>query len=264
MHNASETVHFARPPELGVRPKALRRSLLDVWGRRSDPRLHVQLALVALFSVALWGLGLVVEDYVTGDPLVRWDVEFSRWLHEHSSATLVSAFDVITLAGNIAVLAVLMAGVLAYLLRRGRVNEAAILVFGAVGVEILNPLLKLLFQRPRPELAYVHLETYSFPSGHAAGSAAIYALVLYLLARHARTRWQVTAAAGYVVVVTVVGFSRLYLEVHYLSDVLAGTALGAAWASACLFAYESRHDLVARLLPERARSLAGRLSTSSS
>jgi membrane-associated phospholipid phosphatase len=260
----TETVYFSRSHQSALRLKSLKRSLPDVWARRRDPRLYAQLALVALFGLAVWGFGLVVEDYLTGDPLVRWDVEFSRWLHEHSSATLVSAFNVVTLAGNLAVLALLTAGVTLYLLRRARLNEAAVLCVAALGIEILNPLLKLLFQRPRPELAYVHLETYSFPSGHAAGSAAIYGLVLYLLARYARMRWQVVAAVGYVVVVAIVGFSRLYLEVHYLSDVLAGTALGAAWASACLFGYESRHDVVARFLPTRVRSVAERLSPSSS
>ncbi|HET7857390.1 MAG TPA: phosphatase PAP2 family protein [Gaiellaceae bacterium] len=242
----------------------MRRSLADVWARRGDPRLLVQLALVALCAAAVSAFGWVVEDYLTDDPLVQWDVEFSRWLHDHSSPTLVSAFDVVTLAGNVALLALLTAGVALYLLRRGRPSEAAFLCLGALGIELLNPILKLVFHRPRPELAYVHLETYSFPSGHAAGAAAVYALALYLLAKHARTRWQIVAAAGFVVLVALIGFSRLYLEVHYLSDVLAGTALGAAWASACLFLYESRPDLALRVLPGRLRRLAMKLSASGS
>ena len=264
MRRTAETVRFVRPSNAATRLAPIRRSLLGVWTRRRDPRLYVQLALVALFGVAVWAFGLVVEDYLTGDPLVRWDVEFSRWLHEHSSSSLVTAFNVVTLAGNIAVLGLLTAAAVLFLLRRGRINEAAFLCFGALGIEILNPILKLLFQRPRPELAYVHLETYSFPSGHAAGSAAVYALLLYLLVRHARTRRRILAGVGYVVLVTTIGFSRLYLEVHYLSDVLAGTSFGAAWASACLFVYESRHDVVMRLLPERVRALAARRAASSS
>jgi membrane-associated phospholipid phosphatase len=258
MAEAAETVRFVRPLP-SDRRAPLKRAGLGIWARRRDPRLHRQLVLVALFGVAVWGFGLVLEDYLTGDPLVRWDVEFSRWLHEHSSPTLVSTFDVLTLAGNVAVLALLTVAAALYLLRRGRLNEAAFVCFGALGIELLNPILKLAFQRPRPELAYVHLETYSFPSGHAAGSAAVYALLLYLLARYARVRWLVLAAPAYVLLVATIGFSRLYLEVHYLSDVLAGTALGAAWATACLFVYESRPDLAAGLLPARFRKLAGRL-----
>src|SRR5215213_1991692 len=218
----SATVRFVRPLPSAVRVASLWRSLPDFWAQRRDPRRQLQLALVGLFGLAVWAFGHVVEDYLTGDPLVRWDVEFSRWLHEHSSLMLVSLFDVFTWAGSVPVLSLLTIAIALYLLRRGRLNEAALLCAGALGIEIVNPILKLIFHRPRPELAYVHLDTYSFPSGHAAGSAAIYALVLFLLARHARPRWQVFAAVGYVVLVAIIGFSRLYLQVHYLSDVLAG------------------------------------------
>jgi len=153
------------------------------------------------------------------------------------------------------------AAVAAYFVRRGRVNEAALLCAGALGIELLNPILKLVFHRPRPELAFVHLETYSFPSGHATGSAAVYGLVLYLIARNLRHRWQIVGATAYVVLVAVIGFSRLYLEVHYLSDVLAGVCLGAAWASLCLFVYERRHDAVSRALPARVTALTNRLAS---
>jgi membrane-associated phospholipid phosphatase len=75
---------------------------------------------------------------------------------------------------------------------------------------------------------------------------------------------QALAAAVYVVLVTSIGFSRLYLEVHYLSDVLAGISLGAAWGVVSLFVYEWRHDAVTRLLPERPRDVAASLRTSRS
>lgn len=254
----SETVRFAGPAPYSGHLSSLKRSLPVAWARRRDPHLYLQLVLLALLGGALYGLGVVVEDYLSGDPLVQWDVEFSRWLHEHTSASLLSAFQVITLAGNVVTLALLTVAVALYLLRRARLNEAAVLCVAAIGIEIVNPILKLAFHRPRPELAFVHLESYSFPSGHAAGSAAIYGVALYLLARYMRPRWQVLAAGGYVVLVGAIGFSRLYLEVHYLSDVLAGTALGAAWSCAWLFVYETRNDLVARLVPGRVRRLATR------
>src|SRR5215212_4828963 len=159
MQAAAETVRFVRSSASARRRTWLRRVHARLWDRRRDPRLYVQLALLTVVAVAVWAFGLVVEDYLTGDPLVRWDVEFSRWLHEHSSSTLVSAFDVITLAGNVAVLGLLTAGVALHLLRRGRLNEAAFLCLGALGIEILNPIMKPVFHRPRPELANVHLET---------------------------------------------------------------------------------------------------------
>lgn len=258
MRDASQNIRSARPLSSARRDVRVRRALSATWARRGDPHLQLQVALGATFAAAVWAFGHVVEDYLTGDPLVRWDVELSQWLHQHSSSVLISAFEVFTWAGSVPGLALLTVAVALFLLRRGRVNEAALLCLGALGIEIVYPVLKLVFHRPRPELAYVHLDTYSFPSGHAAGSAAVYALTLYFFARHARVRWQVLAAIGYVALVATIGFSRLYLEAHYLSDVLAGLSLGAAWASGCLFIYEWRHDSAARVLPSRIRALAAR------
>jgi membrane-associated phospholipid phosphatase len=222
-----------------------------VSNRRHDPRFVVQVVLGLLFAGAMAAFAHVVEDYLTGDPIVRWDVEFSRWLHQHSSPALVSVFNVVTLAGTVVVLAAVTAAVALYLLRRRRLNEAALLCAAALGIEVVNSILKLVFHRPRPELAYVHLDTYSFPSGHAAGSAAIYGIVFYLLARSMATRGRALCAVAYVLLVGVIAFSRLYLEAHYLSDVLAGLSLGFAWACAWLFAYERRRDVAGRLVPRR-------------
>jgi membrane-associated phospholipid phosphatase len=213
------------------------------WARRRDPRLQAQVALATLFALALGAFLHVVEDYLDNDPIVRWDVEFSRWLHVHSNETLRTLFSAVTWAGNVAFLALVTVVVVGWLVRRGRVNEAVLVAVSAVGIELLNGGLKLLFHRPRPELAWVHLDTYSFPSGHAAGTAGIYGVVLYLVAASLRSVGARCAIAlGYVVLVSVVCFSRLYLEAHYLSDVLAGASLGAAWAAGALFVYEVRRD----------------------
>jgi undecaprenyl-diphosphatase len=236
----------------------LPRRLFDsARARRDEPQFQLQVTLATVFALATGAFLHVVEDYLDSEPIVRWDVEFSRWLHVHSNGALVSFFKVVTWAGNVAFLALLVAGVSLFLLRRRRVNEAVLVTASAAGIELLNGGLKLLFHRPRPELAYVHLDTYSFPSGHAAGTAAIYGVILYVLARPFSNRARVVAAVGYVLLVAVVAFSRLYLEVHYLSDVLAGASLGAAWASGSLFVYEMkrRGDLVGRLPSSVARGL---------
>jgi membrane-associated phospholipid phosphatase len=258
------TVTYSRPAGRVRRRQllALQRVGQSAWARRHDPRLQIQAALAVLFAGAIAAFAHIVEDYLTGDPLVRWDVEFSRWLHVHSNPALVSVFKIVTIGGTVAFLALFTLAVALYLVRRRQFDEAALLCAAALGIEILNAVLKLVFHRPRPELAYVHLDTYSFPSGHAAGSSAIYGVALYLLARNAAPRWRILCAIGYVALVVLIGFSRLYLEAHYLSDVLAGISLGTAWALACLFAYETRHDFVGRLLPVRWRKLAEHVSPS--
>jgi membrane-associated phospholipid phosphatase len=180
----------------------------------------------------------VTEDYLDHESLVRWDVRFARWLHDHASHPLVRLFDVITLGGNAVVLFVVVAGIGIVLLRRALKVEAAVIAFAFAGSFLVNGALKLLFHRPRPELAFVHLETYSFPSGHAAVSTATFTTLAYLLCRRytsPATRAAIVLAT--ILAVAAVAFSRLYLGAHYLSDVLAGISFGFTWAMASLLAY---------------------------
>lgn len=241
--------------------QAARRLAAAVWAHRREPRWRWAAASAALFLASLVAFAHLVEDYLTGDPIVRWDVEFARWLHEHSSEALVSFFKVVTLAGNAAVLAAVTAVVALLLLRRRAVNDAIFLGVVALGVELLNAVLKLTFHRPRPESAFVHLDTYSFPSGHAAGATAVYGALAYLAARRAAGPLRAAILAGTPVLIALIGFSRLYLGAHYLSDVLAGFCLGAAWLFAWLtvaLAYGDRS--VEPLLPRSVRRLVARLA----
>ncbi|CAN5176433.1 hypothetical protein BH18ACT12_BH18ACT12_09870 [soil metagenome] len=206
--------------------------------RNRDPRTVALSALALGFAAAVAAFAHLAEDYLTGDPIVRWDVRFAKWLHEHGSDPLVRVFDVITLAGNGVVLFVVVTAIGIVLLRRTRPNEAAVIALAFAGSMVLNALLKLAFQRARPELAFVELDTYSFPSGHAAVSTATFATIAFLLGRRYRSlRACVLIALGALVAILLVGFSRLYLGAHYLSDLLAGMSFGLAWAMLCLLAY---------------------------
>jgi undecaprenyl-diphosphatase len=206
--------------------------------RHRDPRTLTISGLLLVLVAALAAFGHLVEDYLTGDPIVRWDVEFARWLHEHSSGWLVELFKIVTLAGNAAVLGVIVVAIAFVLVRRGRANDAALLFLAFGGATAVNSLLKLIFHRPRPELAFVHLDTYSFPSGHAATSSATFTVMAYLLARRCHSmKARIWIGLGAAAAIALVGFSRLYLGAHYLSDVLAGISFGVAWAAASLLAY---------------------------
>jgi membrane-associated phospholipid phosphatase len=218
------------------RSQAARRYIGAVRAR--DPRTVTISALAAAFLLEVVAFAHLVEDYLTGDPIVQWDVRFASWLHYHASHPLVRVCDVLTLAGNAGVLGVIVVAIGVLLLRRLQTNEAAVLGIAFAGSAIVNALLKLAFHRSRPELAFVHLDTYSFPSGHAAVSSATFAMLAYLLGRRYRSiRRRIFIAAGAAAAIAVVGFSRLYLGAHYLSDVLAGITFGLAWATLCLLAY---------------------------
>lgn len=192
--------------------------------------------LGALFAAAagVVAFARVTEDYLTNDPLAHWDVSFARWLAEHRTPSGVDLFRVVTFLGSPATVLVLAAFVAIVLFRRRRVAETALLVLVLGGTELVNVLLKLAFHRPRPQVAFVHLDTYSFPSGHAMISTAT-AIVFAALAWRAGRRAAITTATA--AAIAAVGFSRLYLGAHYLSDVLAGIAGGLTCAALALAAY---------------------------
>ena len=210
--------------------------LRDVWAR--DRALLVALAAAAASAVAF---GRVTEDYLTNDPLARWDVSFSHWLADRRTSVGVDAFRTIADLGSPAVSACLALVVCVVLYRRAAAADALFLALVLVGAQVLNVALKLTFHRSRPEVAFVHLDTYSFPSGHAMIAIAVYGAFAFLYRSRARTRLRAAAmTAAMIAVVALISFSRLYLGVHYLSDVLGGLAAGATWlalAIALLIAY---------------------------
>jgi len=123
-----------------------------------------------------------------------------------------------------------------YLLAARRYSTAAFLV-AAVSLGMgLSTLLKGLFERPRPELVahLVQVQTTSFPSGHAMNSAVVYLTLGGLLARAQKRRGvRIYLLSAAIALTVIVGFSRVYLGVHWPSDVAAGWCLGAAWALLC-------------------------------
>ena len=139
----------------------------------------------------------------------------------------------ITGLGSTAVLCLIVAATIGFLLLARR-RRTALFVFAATSLAALaNQLLKLHFQRPRPDLIpnYMYLDTWSFPSGHAMLSATVYLTLGALLARLTPVRYLRLYILGIAALLSLlVGISRIYLGVHWPSDVLAGWAAGAAWA----------------------------------
>ncbi len=162
---------------------------------------------------------------------------------------LEEAMRDLTALGSTSVLAFIAVAALGYLLLAGYAPLAVLMLIAVVGGQILSSLLKLGIDRPRPELVSHLAEVYtlSFPSGHAMLSAVTYLTLGSLMARAMPSR----GLKAYVMVVAVaatllVGVSRVYLGVHWPSDVLAGWCAGSAWAMLCW--------LVSRLLFARAAS----------
>lgn len=201
----------------------------STWHDARQRRLALALGTAVL---AAFAFSRIAEDYLTNDPLVRWDLSFSRWLAGERTTSGTDFFRVVTFFGSPAVALAIAAAVCVVLYRRRRLVEAALLPLVLGGAELLNLILKLSFHRARPEVAFVHLDTYSFPSGHAMISTAAYGALAYLAWGRVRTgRSRLLLGAGTVALLALIGFSRIYLGVHYLSDVLAGIAGGLFWLS---------------------------------
>ncbi|MBL6455087.1 phosphatase PAP2 family protein [Belnapia sp. T6] len=149
----------------------------------------------------------------------------------------------VTALGGIPVLALLTAIALGFLLVARQGRAAALLLLALPGGLVLNTLLKRGFDRPRPDLVahLVQVESSSFPSGHAMLSAIGYLTLGALLAGAAAPRRQRGYILGVAVALTLlIGASRVYLGVHWPSDVLAGWCLGTAWAGSCWLALRRR------------------------
>ena len=176
-----------------------------------------------LFSVlAVW---ISVDGSLPGDRAV---------LLEMHQVLGTSVNDPMAMLGDVTdtwALAALTAFVLVVLVAVHRPADAAFLVVAAGGVFAMNPLLKMAFARTRPDL-WSRVESssrYSFPSGHAANSAALAGALLVLAWA---TRWRTVVAVAGGVLVVMIGFSRLALGVHYPSDIIAGWSLALGWLCA--------------------------------
>lgn len=200
-------------------------ALLRVLNRR-DRRRTLLIAAVGFWLPAVVFLRLA-NEILEPEPL--W---FDNWLltslHAHASAALdFMALMAADLGGTPGVATIGMLSFGLYLFYR-KLSSALIILFGLGGAVIVNMLLKLSFDRSRPDLwvPIVSESSFSFPSGHAMASSAL-AFSLIAVLWPTRFRWWVIVVGS--IYTICIGLSRVYLGVHYPSDVLAGWAVSAAW-----------------------------------
>jgi membrane-associated phospholipid phosphatase len=200
----------------------------------------LQLTLgVALIVLAALAFGVLAGDVVRGAAITGVDVRLAQWFHARATPGFTRAMLLVTHVNGLAGSSV-MALLLALWFARRRLHDWSLLTVIAVpGGMLLNAVLKHAFHRARPSLDHplLTLETYSFPSGHTAAATVFYGLLACWLmtrvhGRLARTL-VVLAAAG---MIGLVALSRMYLGVHYLSDVLAAALESCAWLALCLTA----------------------------
>ncbi|MDB5930103.1 MAG: phosphoesterase, PA-phosphatase related protein [Polaromonas sp.] len=188
----------------------------------------------------------VAENLGDGRKLGQLDLLFSDTIRATVSPGALQLFAWLTHLGDPLTLTVLcIAGALALVWRR-RPALCIGWVAAIAGNGVLNKVLKSIFERTRPvhEHGLAFADGWSFPSGHSSGSVVAYGMLAYVLvrllpARQARARLPIVAAA--VALAFTVGCSRVFLQVHFATDVLAGFASGSAWLVVCIAAVELAH-----------------------
>jgi len=186
--------------------------------------LHV-LAIFVGLAIITPALGIAVKAWAPG-----FDTATMQAIATHGNSTLTRIAGVVSNAGSFALLAPLSIALL--LLRRWKrpADDLALLVIAA-GCAALPSLVKLIVARPRPDFGVVpHLLTLSFPSEHTTQAAGIYLTIAILLSQGLKRGWREAVIVMAVVIAFAVAWSRVYLGVHYPTDVIAGLLLGWSWA----------------------------------
>ncbi|GGJ28691.1 phosphatase PAP2 family protein [Deinococcus roseus] len=202
-------------------------------------KLHWKILIFWLLGILLplLGVGLIAEDLLDKTPF-KFDEPFMRWVHGFSSPVLDAVAITLGIVGSVKVIGPISVLICIFALQH-RQAYGIYFLLSTLGAGLLNVILKLLFNRDRPHLWdwLVNEPAASFPSGHSMYSAALAAALTALL-WHTRYRWHMLIFG--VLFALSVGLSRIYLGVHYPTDVLSGWAGGVAWSLALWKILKSR------------------------
>jgi membrane-associated phospholipid phosphatase len=216
------------------------------WLRaRRDPKAATGLALsVALGATVIGGLILASLAYLIrgNDALLDTDSGVARWGHDHASHWSTLGLRAITQLGDTPAVAVLLLVLALVEIRRIRTLHVMLFLAAVIiGNHVVTTAIKDLADRARPTLnAFAATLGPSFPSGHSSTAASFYAAAALVLGRRRGRRARALLAGGAVGIAVAVASSRVLLDDHWLSDVIAGLALGWAWFSLCAIAFGGR------------------------
>jgi undecaprenyl-diphosphatase len=194
--------------------------------------------LIAVVSAGALAVFADVGEDVAKQSTAQFDNAVRTWVVGHQSPLLYQIALVITWVGSPGVMVLVAMGASVWLYMRGGRRIAGVVVAAPAAGSVLSPIVKALFGRPRPAGAVILNEhTYSFPSGHAATSAAVVVTLCYVLARERTISWRTAILIGGLVPL-VVGLTRVYLDVHWTTDVVGGWAVGLFVAAVSAALYE--------------------------
>lgn len=215
------------------------------WRARRSPAPLPLLGLRLAASAVVVGVGIAVFAQIAGQigagrPLAQADQALTDALSRSVPPPVLRAFAAITHLGDTLTLTALCIAVAIALGAARHVGLALGYVAAVAGNALLNVTLKDAFFRVRPlhDGGLAFESSYSFPSGHSSGSLVAYGMLAYVALRLLPARWHLPVALAALTLAFTVGASRIFLGVHFASDVLAGFASGAAWLAVCVGAVE--------------------------
>ncbi len=199
------------------------------------------IAGAAIAALCTWAFDEFAETVASGRT-AAFDHAVLAWMGAHRIDWIERSLLEITALGTGAVVMVVVVVAALFLALTDHRISALLLLVATAGGLVLNDVLKLTFHRPRPHVFTwaTHASSTSFPSGHAMSAIIVYATIAYLAARlekHRWERWLTFFVAA--LIIGLVCISRLYLGVHFPSDVLAGLLIGLAWAGFCVSGLEA-------------------------
>ncbi len=238
--------------------------------RSLDRRVAGGLALVvglAITFVTALVVGLVFDMVGNGSGLARWDRSVAEWGSTHATDWSTDLLSSLTNLGGTGYLVIVAVAVAAYDLARWRNwNVPVFLLVTIGGVALLNNCVKWIVERDRPDVTHlVGSAGSSFPSGHSAAAAAAWSAFALVISRHRHRRGRAIAAGAAALIAMSVAASRALLGVHWLTDVIAGLAMGWGWFLLCALAFGGRLQLlgepVERVVERQSDASAATVST---
>lgn len=217
-------------------------SARTTWSNWPRPLLlGICLALGAGVLIATASLfAEMLEAFDADEEIGQFDDRLTQTLARELSPDTLRFFGSWTHLGDPMPLTLLVMAVGVLLLLRRHTALALGWVVACAGAGLLNMLLKQIFERVRPvhEHGFAQAGGYSFPSGHTSGSLVVYGMLAYLCLRLLPPRWHLPGVLLAATLAFSVGWSRVILQVHWASDVVAGFAFGVAWLTLCIAALE--------------------------
>jgi undecaprenyl-diphosphatase len=207
-------------------------------------------AVIAVFCT--WAFAELAGDVRSGSTQA-FDDAVMHWIGAHQNPLMQDIMLEVTALGTGAVVAMIVVVGAMFLWLNQHKHSALLLIIATGGGLVLNSLLKIGFDRPRPQVFTwgTHAVSSSFPSGHAMSSVIVYGTVAYLAARLQRNvRSRVLTLVCAAIIIVLICASRLYLGVHYPSDVAAGLIIGLAWAGFCMAVLEAAQLYAKRNAPQ--------------